>query len=151
MKALYSICQYYILLLEHATKRLEYLCSKYPERVTRTPGQLIYSQLLYHLSYLRYTCAPWLFMFLRTHSKSRINSLACFKTVTITRHEEAEFLCYILASSGVEPPTFGLWVRHADHCATMLYSHIGNRTRVCPVKAGYPNQLDYMGLYSLAC
>jgi hypothetical protein len=25
-------------------------------------------------------------------------------------------------------------------------SHAGNRTRVCWVKASYPNQLDYMGL-----
>lgn len=24
-------------------------------------------------------------------------------------------------------------------------SHTGTRTRVCPVKAGYPNHLDYMG------
>ena len=30
------------------------------------------------------------------------------------------------------------------YCRAQL-SHTGTRTRVCPVKAGYPNHLDYMG------
>ena len=29
----------------------------------------------------------------------------------------------------------------------LTFSHTGTRTRVCPVKAGYPNHLDYMGCF----